>query len=82
LLVLAWMAYTMLRPRHARAVRVEDPDALGADEAEAGLAASLEEIRRAGSDPRSQIAAAYRRLLAALAAAGAEKEAWEAPHEH
>lgn len=50
--------------------------------AEAGLAASLSEVRYEGRDPGEQIAAAYYRLLAALAAAGAPRRAHEAPHEH
>ena len=51
-------------------------------DAEAGFEASLGEVSYAGSDPRSQITAAYHRLLAALAAAGAPREPQEAPYEY
>ena len=55
---------------------------LDAADAEAGLAASLLEIESDSPDPRRQITAAYHRLLAALAAAGAPRRPQEAPHEH
>jgi hypothetical protein len=60
----------------------EPPPELDAADAEAGLEASLDEIAADGADPGRQIADAYRRLLAALAAAGAPRQPHEAPHEH
>jgi hypothetical protein len=52
------------------------------EDAEAGLAASWDEVAYEGTDPRGQISAAYGRLLRALADAGASREPHEAPHEH
>ena len=59
----------------------DDPPVAPAD-AEASLQASLDEVAYAGHDPRGQIAAAYRRLLVALAQAGAPRQPQEAPYEH
>jgi hypothetical protein len=59
-----------------------EPEApVTAGDAEAGLAASLDEAQDSG-DPRQRIMAAYMRLLEALAAAGAPRQLQEAPHEH
>lgn len=55
---------------------------VAAESAEAGLQASLDELAHMGRDSRAGITAAYRALLAALAAAGAPREPQEAPHEH
>ncbi len=55
---------------------------VGDEEAEAGLEGSLGEFVDPGGDPRRQITAAYRHLLAALAAADAPRRPEEAPHEH
>lgn len=60
---------------------VAEPLPVEADEAEAGLVASLDEAQESG-DPRQRIMAAYLRLLEALAAAGAPRHLEEAPHEH
>jgi hypothetical protein len=55
---------------------------VAAADAEAGLRASLDEVAYTGHDPRGQITAAYRRLLVALAEAGAPRQPQEAPYEH
>jgi hypothetical protein len=55
---------------------------VAAEDAAAGLEASLDELASPGRDPRQQITAAYRRLLAALAEAGARRLPQEAPYEH
>jgi Domain of unknown function (DUF4129) len=55
---------------------------VAAEDAEAGLEASLGEVAYDGPDPRRQITAAYHRLLHALSEAGAPREPQEAPHEH
>ena len=55
---------------------------IAAADAEAGLLASLEDLSYEGGHPRRQVIAAYHRLLAALAAAGAPRQPPEAPHEH
>lgn len=63
----------------------EPPDEEGpvtAVDAEAGLLASLGDVAFEGRDPREQITIAYRRLLRALAAAGAPRAPQEAPHEY
>jgi hypothetical protein len=83
LLLVAAMAFRALshgpRPGEEE-LRLAMP--LDAAEAEAGLAASLLEIESDSPDPRSRITAAYHRLLAALAAAGAPRWPQEAPHEY
>ena len=64
---------------------VQEPPAempIAAADAEAGLLASLDDLAYEGGDPRRQVVAAYHRLLAALAAAGAPRQPPEAPHEH
>ena len=55
---------------------------VAAVDAEAGLLASLDDVAFEGRDPREQITIAYRRLLRALAGAGAPREPQEAPHEY
>lgn len=71
-----------LVPRLRRAGEIAPEPSIGADEAEAGLAASLAHVAREGDGPRRQITEAYRRLLDVLAEAGARREPYEAPHEH
>lgn len=83
LVVISVLAFFLLRGRsdpgdaHLRFTRP-----VAAADAEAGLQASLGEVAYDGSDPRAQITAAYRRLLSALAAAGAPREPQEAPYEY
>jgi hypothetical protein len=60
----------------------EPEPTVAAEDAAAGLAASLDALAAPGRDPRQQITAAYRRLLLALAAAGAPRQPQEAPYEH
>jgi hypothetical protein len=62
-------------------VDAADPPIAAAD-AEAGLEASLDELSDYGGSARERITVAYRRLLAALAAAGAPRLPHEAPYEH
>lgn len=64
--------------------RVAFPDylAVAQEDADAGLEASLAEVVGEGGDPQEQVTAAYLRLLAALADAGAPRRAEEAPYEH
>jgi hypothetical protein len=69
------------RPHYVKDRLLDEP-AIAAADAEAGLEASLGAVTTPGDDPRDQITAAYRRLLAALAAAGVPRAAHEAPHEH
>ncbi|MGD8277119.1 MAG: DUF4129 domain-containing protein, partial [Gemmatimonadota bacterium] len=60
----------------------DDEPPVAAVDAEAGLLASLGDVAYEGRDPREQITVAYRRLLYALAVAGAPREPHEAPHEY
>lgn len=82
------MVFRLLRGGFRRAEGheqdVDEPvaDGKATATAEAGLIASLDELHRPRSGPRSQIAAAYRRLLDALESAGVGREPFEAPHEH
>lgn len=84
LLAAAWIGLRRFRRRLAEVPQEwpVEPIPLPADEAAAGLEASLLEVREGGSDPRDRITAAYFRLLSALADAGAPREAQEAPHEY
>lgn len=49
---------------------------------DAGVEASLAEVTQGRGEPRERITAAYRRLLATLAEAGAPRRPEEAPYEH
>jgi len=60
----------------------EEEPLVAALDAEAGLLASLDDVAYEGRDPREQITVAYRRLLRALALAGAPRQPQEAPHEY
>jgi hypothetical protein len=83
LIVMVAIGVLALRGRMGRGRRELPPDIpVVAADAEAGLEASLGEVAYEGDDPRGQITAAYHRLLAALAAAGAPRKPQEAPHEH
>ena len=82
LLLVAVMAFRAMRRGPPTMADFQLGLPLDRAEAEAGLSASLDEIARDGLDPRTQITGAYRRLLAALAAAGAQRRPQEAPHEH
>jgi hypothetical protein len=81
LVVVAVLLFVLMR-RRRRAVAPLSDLPWGPEEAEAGLVASLAEVSEKGQDPRSQITAAYLRLLSALSEAGAPRKAQEAPHEH
>ena len=86
LLLLVFAAVFGIRTLGGRAAQPPpDPEAItpiAAVAAEAGLMASLGDVSFEGKDPRGQITVAYRRLLAALAAAGAPREPQEAPYEY
>ncbi|MGI9628240.1 MAG: DUF4129 domain-containing protein [Longimicrobiales bacterium] len=84
-LLLLALAAVALRAYRGRAYDEDDlaPDPLlPTAEAEEALEASLDDISSGGQQPRQQITAAYRRLLAALTDAGAPRLPHEAPHEH
>lgn len=86
LLALVVMAIRSFRRRGKDEEREEEPPEPGppvaAEDAAAGLEASLDELATPGRDPRRQITAAYHRLLLALSAAGAPRLPQEAPYEH
>lgn len=82
-LALAVLAYRVLTQRPGAAGEPAPPRfVLEPADASAGLAASLAEVAGPGPRPRDQITAAYRRILAALAEAGAPRAPHEGPHEH
>lgn len=60
----------------------QPPVPLPPADAQASLDATLAELAQPGRSARQQIIAAYRRLLVALAEAGAPRRPEEAPHEH
>ncbi len=82
LVVVAVLLFVLMRRRRRNAGVPLSEYPWGAEEAEAGLVASLAEVSGRGGDPRSQITAAYLRLLHALSEAGAPRKSHEAPHEH
>jgi hypothetical protein len=83
LFVAALIGFRMLTGRVVSEVDEGAPEPLIAvEDAAAGLEASLGEVAFDGDDPRGQITAAYRSLLAALAAAGVPREPQEAPYEY
>jgi len=78
--LLALVVGAMWRLLHTSSPEEQTP--VDADDAEKSLVTSIAEVARHGRDPRSQVTAAYERLLDALAAAGAHREPHEAPLEH
>ena len=89
--VLAWILLaglavvgllTLLRRLRRRREMLLPDIPLAPADADASLEASLGDVTGDGRDPRWQITSAYQRLLTALAAAGALREPYEAPHEH
>jgi hypothetical protein len=82
LVVVVALRARILGQRLWRRRELPPDEPLAPEDAEAGLEASLGEVARDGGDPRRQITAAYRRLLEALAGAGAPRLPQEAPHEH
>lgn len=73
----------MMKRRPEREPRPDpEPETRRARNAAAALSASLDTLLQPGLPSREQITAAYRRLLEALAAMGAERASHEAPHEH
>ncbi len=74
--------YLMRRTGRRRPEEWEIEPPLQPPDAFAGLSASLEELEADHPQPRGQITRAYARLLESLAAAGAARAPYEAPHEH
>jgi hypothetical protein len=83
-LLILGLIYRIMRRQNRpspRGLRLDMPG-VARDDAQAGLEASLTEMALSEGEPRDVITAAYRRLLHTLAAAGAPRQAYEAPHEH
>jgi len=83
LILLGFISFVIIfRRRRLRMDPFSTGPPLDPNDAHLSLLASLEEVALGGEDPRRQITAAYYRLLSLMAAAGAPREAQEAPHEH